>query len=729
MSESKESPDLPAQAGPDSLAQPNSPPLPEPQSATAYFNRGFALCAAGRRAEALAAYDRALDLRPDYVEVLSNRGYLLAELGRNSEALESFERALATRAELPPALIGSGLVLQRMKRPSESLARFDAALAVEPRDVNSLVGRAASLRALGRYEDAIATYDTIIALDPGSVAAHHNRGDSLVKLNRFEDAVASYDRVIELRPEHLTALHNRGNALVELGRFQDALSSYDKAIALNASYVDAHYNRGNLMRRLFRFDEAIGSYERALALAPQHGYALGELAAAKLAICDWNETARLARALDTQVLEGRSTFSPFVYLGYSSNPALHLKCAQNFIRCAMPSPPPPIWRGERWRNDKIRLAYLSADFNRHATAYLIAGLFEAHDRSRFEIIGISYGPDDKSDMRARLIAGFDAFHDVRAHSDRDVAQMLHGLKIDIALDLKGYTTDTRIGILAHRPCPIQVNYLGYPGSMGVDFIDYVVADHVLVPYEGREFNTEAIVYLPDTFQVNDSKQAISPRSFTRAEFGLPEGAFVFCCFNNSYKLTAPIFDVWMRLLESVEGSVLWLLQGHPLATLNLQREARARGIDPARLVFAKRIGHEEHLARHRLADLCLDTLPVNALTTASDALWAGLPMVTCAGTTAPGRGGASVLLALGLSELVTQNLADYETLARNLAADHSLLAATRHKLETNRATHPLFNTNRYARHLESAYVTMWETWQSGKRPSSFSVPPLGASSP
>jgi predicted O-linked N-acetylglucosamine transferase (SPINDLY family) len=390
----------------------------------------------------------------------------------------------------------------------------------------------------------------------------------------------------------------------------------------------------------------------------------------------------------------------------------------------LPTLPPPLWAGERWTNKKIRIAYLSADFNAHATAYLIARLFELHDRDRFEVLGISYGHDDKSEIRSRLSQSFDEFHDVRAISDAQVARMLNDRHVDIVLDLKGYTTDARYKILAHRPAPIQVNYLGYPGSMGVEFIDYVIADKTLVQHEeGPQYNTESIVYLPDTFQVNDSTQIVPPCNWTRSALGLPEDGFVFCCFNNTYKLTAEIFHVWMRLLRSVERSVLWLLQGHPLASDNLRREAQARGVDPARLVFAPRTSHEDHLARHRSADLFLDTLPVNALTTASDALWAGLPMITCLGTAAPGRGGASILRALGLEELITTNLTDYEALAYKLATDPIGLHAIKAKLEHHRDTFPLFNTDRYRVHLESAYKTMWETWQRGLPPGSFHVEP------
>ena len=367
----------------------------------------------------------------------------------------------------------------------------------------------------------------------------------------------------------------------------------------------------------------------------------------------------------------KSIIAPFTLLGYSGEPAPQLQCAKNYIEHHVPLPLRPLWTGAIWRHDKVRIAYLSADFHQHATAYLMAELFERHDRSRFEIIGVSLGRDDNSEMRKRLVAAFDQFHDVRAKNDEEVAKLLHDLQVDIAIDLKGYTRDARPGILAYRPAPIQASYLGFPGTMGAEFIDYIIADKTVAPFEHQPFYTEKIVHLPDCYQVNDSKRKIAERTPTRQEAGLPEQGFVFCCFNNNWKITPDVFGVWMRLLHAVEGSVLWLFGDNESAERNLRVEAQARGIDPSRLVFAGRLPLEEHLARHRLADLFLDTLPCNAHTTASDALWAGLPVLTREGTAFAGRVAASLLYAVGLPELVTHSIEDYEALALRLARDPS----------------------------------------------------------
>ena len=381
-----------------------------------------------------------------------------------------------------------------------------------------------------------------------------------------------------------------------------------------------------------------------------------------------------------------------------------------------------------WRHDRIRIAYLSTDFHAHATAYLIAGLIESHDRSRFNVIGVSLDRDDHSDMRVRLVGAFDQFHDVRSKSDLEVAKLLNALGIDIAVDLRSYSQDPRPGILAHRPAPIQVGYLAHPGTMGAKFVDYLIADAIVLPFDQQPFYTERIVHLPECYQVNDSRRRIDERTPTRQEAGLPERGFVFCCFDNDYKIHAPVFDVWMRLLGAVEGSMLWLLRDNAVAERNLRTQAAARSIDPDRLVFAERKPAEEHLARHRLADLFLDTLPLNAHTTASDALWAGLPVLTCRGRAFGGRVAASLLHAVGLSELVTDNLQAYEALALRLATDATLLGGLRERLRQNRLSYPLFDTDRFRRHIEAAYTTMWELWQRGERPRSFRVEPYRGTS-
>jgi predicted O-linked N-acetylglucosamine transferase (SPINDLY family) len=382
---------------------------------------------------------------------------------------------------------------------------------------------------------------------------------------------------------------------------------------------------------------------------------------------------------------------------------------------------PAVWSHRPRPDRRLRIAYISADYRVHPVAALMSGLFELHDRARFEVLGISTGVDDRSEVRSRIARAFDRFIDVRYRSDEEIARLLCGLEIDIAVDLTGHTRDCRLGILASRPAPVQASYLGYPGTTGADFIDYVIADPIVLPFDQQPYYTERIVHLPDSYQVNDAKRLIAPGAPTRQACGLPEEGFVFCCFNNNYKIAEDVFEVWMRLLAANPGSVLWLFRDNADAERNLRAAARARGVDTARLVFAESLPHREHLARHRQADLFLDTLPYNAHTTASDALWVGLPLVTCTGRTFASRVAASLLHAAGLPELVTRSLADYESLAMRLAADPALLQGYAQRLEEKRHTCALFDTARFARHIEAAYTAMWEIFQRGEAPRGFSV--------
>jgi protein O-GlcNAc transferase len=684
--------------------------------------RGILLQAMQRPAEALASYDRALAIKPGYAEALNNRGLVLLDLARPVDALASFERALAVRPDYTMALNNRGNTLQGLKRPAEALASYDAALAIQPANVQALYNRGLVLRDLQRPAEALASFDQALALKPDDVDTLNNRGVVLRELKRPAEALASYDRALVLKPDYVEALNNRGSALRDMKQPAEALASHDKALAINPDHADAQCNRGIALRELRRPADALASFDRALAIEPDHRYAFAGAAYAALAICDWARTEIIAGELERRIAQDSAIIPPFTLLGYSSDQSLLLRCAKISIADEIPVLPQPLWRGESRPHDKLRIAYLSADFRRHPVASLIAELFELHDRTRFEIAGISFGPDDHSDMRARLVRAFDQFHDVRSKSDGDVAVLLNEMQVDIAVDLTGRTEDSRLGILARRPAPLQVTYLGYPGTTGADFIDYVIADPTILPLDQQPFYTERVVHLPDSYQVNDSTRMIAAATPARREVGLPDEGFVFCCFNNNYKITAPVFAVWMRLLGLVEGSVLWLLQDDATRE-NLSKAAAAHGIDPARLVFAGRQEPEEHLARHRLADLFLDTLPYNAHTTASDALWAGLPVVTCKGAGFAGRVAASLLYAAGLPELVTGDLAEYEALALRLATDAAPLRGFRQRLEQNRTSCPLFDTDRFRRHIETAYATMWEMHQRGESPRSFSVEP------
>ena len=711
-----------AQRFDDALASFDKALALRPDFADAHNNRGNVLSALKRQEEALASYDKALALKPAYPEALNNRGNVLAQLERHDEALPSFDQALAIWPQYAEALYNRGNALSALERQEDALASYDRALVLRADYPEALDNRGNVLAKLGRYEEALASHDAALRVRPDHPETLSNRGTTLEQLWRCEEALASYDRALALQPRHAEALGNRGNVLAKLKHYEAALESYDAALAIRADDADAWYNRGNALSALRRYEDAAASYETALAIDPAHADAHGGLAGVALAICDWERTTRIGTELANQITAKTSTVGPFALLGYSDDPALLLQCAQQFVAQQLTAPLPRVGTVPNRHHDKIRLAYLSADFRDHVMAYQLAELFERHDKSRFDITGVSFGIDDGSEMRARLATSFDRFLDVRGKSDRDVAEALAELGIDIAVDLMGHTRDARLRIFAHHPAPIQVNYLGYAGTIGADFIDYIIGDPVVLPFEHEPFYREKIVQLPDTFFVTDSKRAIAPHARSRADEGLPEQGFVFCCFNNSAKIGPAIFDIWMRLLQAVDGSALWLSLRHGAAKDNLLREAAARGVAPERLVFAKHAPRiEDHLARHRLADLFLDTLPYNAHATAIDALWAGLPVLTCRGNAYGARVGASLLRAVGLPELITESLADYEALALRLARHPAQLRGIREKLAQHRHTHPLFDTDRFRRHIEAAYTTMWDIHQRGEPPQSFAA--------
>jgi protein O-GlcNAc transferase len=665
-----------------------------------------------------------LALDPDSALAHYNRGNVLLDLNRYGEALADYDRVLVLMPDNAPALYNRGCVLQQLKQHEEALASFDRVLALMPDNVAALHNRGAALHQLNRYEDALASYDQVLTLEPGDVEALANRGVALYELKRFAEALASYERALAIAPDFAEAWSNRANVLLDLKRSAEALASWERALAIKPDFVDALNNRSHALLELERHAEAAASYERVLAIAPDFEYAQGLLVHSRMHCCDWRMFEQESTQLVAGVRGGKRSVTPFAFLGISDSAAGQLQCARTWVDDKCPAHVAPGWSGARYRHDRIRLAYLSADLRDHPVSYLLAGLIERHDRSRFETTAISFGADAAGEMRERLKGAFEHFIDVRDKSDFEIAKLLQELEIDIAVDLMGFTTQSRARIFALRAAPVQVNYLGYPGTMGADYIDYILADPFVIPEDRQACYAEKVVWLPDVFQANDIGRRITQRAPTRADAMLPERGFVFCAFNNTYKITPRMFDIWMRLLGKVEGSVLMLLGPTDAVRRSFQSHAQERGIDPARLRFAPRIAYADHLARYQIADLFLDTFPFNAGTTASDALWGGLPLVTCAGDAFAARMAGSLLDAIGLPELVTRSLEDYEALALKLATDAALLAAIKAKLARNRNTSPLFDTDRFRRHIESAYVTMWERYQRGEAPASFAVPAL-----
>jgi predicted O-linked N-acetylglucosamine transferase (SPINDLY family) len=674
---------------------------------------GIIAAQTGRRDQAVDLLQLAVTANPRDAAAHCNRGVLLKDLERHPEALECQEIALKLQPRYPEAHYHRGAVLMALDRPEAALLSFERALAQKPDYTEAHNDRGLALLKLGHLAKALASFDAALEFNSRFVEAHGNRSVALRQMSRLDDALSACESALAIDPNRLDARGVQATLLRELGRLDEALACYDALATLKPQDADVHYGRGITLHTLKRYEDALACFERTLAIAPTQPWLHGLRLHTKRLLCDWRDSEAEIAALVAMIDAHRPVTLPFPVLTLIDSPAVQRRAAAIWIEQGpgAAAPMPPLVA--RSRSDRIRIGYYSADFHDHATAYLTAELFELHDRGRFELVAFSFGPDRRGPMRARLEAAFDRFEDVRSLSDRRIAELSRKLGIDIAVDLKGFTLDERHGIFVDRAAPLQVNYLGYPGTMGASHWDYLIADGTLIPEASREHYSEKIVYMPDSYQANDRRRPIAARSYSRVELGLPPTGFVFCCFNNHYKITAELFERWMSLLRRTEGSVLWLLTDNETAARNLRREAESRSVSGERLVFAGRLPLPEHLARHRAADLFLDTLPCNAHTTASDALWAGLPLLTCAGESFSARVAASLMQAIGLSELVAKNLEDYEALALQLASDPARLSEVRERLDRHRLTAPLFDSARYVAHLEHAYTMMYERHLSG----------------
>jgi protein O-GlcNAc transferase len=682
----------------------------------AWLGRGNLCWSLKRYDEAFAAYDKALSIKADLVEAWLGRGNVLWNLKRNDEALTAYDKALSIEPDLVEAWLGRANVLNDLKRYDEAFAAYDKALSIKPDLASAWLGRANVFNNLKRYDEAFAAYDKALSIKSDLASAWLGRGNVFSDLKRYDEAFAAYDKALWINPDSAEAWLGRGNAFSDLKRHDEAFAAYDKALSIKPDLEYAWFGRGNIFTNLKRYDEAFVAYDRALSIKPALESVEGARLHAKMQLFNWEQLETEINNVTASVRAGKASSSPFVFLSIIDLPDEHLRCAQAWVAAKHPQASKSISPGSIYAHDKIRIGYVSADFRKHPIAILTAELFECHNRRKFTTTAFSFGPDDKSNMRQRLINSFDTFVDCRNLSNADVARAIANAEIDILVDLNGFTQDARTSIFSYRPAPIQVNYLGYPGTMGAPYIDYIIGDKTLFTLADATAYSEKLVQLPHSYQPNDRKRYISDKYFERNGFGLPKDKFVFCCFNSNYKILPSVFDSWMRILKHVDGSMLWLLVENQTAIVNLRREATSRGIDPARLVFANRMELSEHLARHRLADLFLDTLPYNAHTTASDALWAGLPVLTQIGNAFAGHVAASLLNAIDLPELITHSRGEYEALAIELALNGEKLKAIKEKLARNRLTTRLFDTSLYTKHLEAAYEAMYRRYKAGLPP-------------
>jgi predicted O-linked N-acetylglucosamine transferase (SPINDLY family) len=680
------------------------------------FTQAVALHQGGRLAEAQSLYEQVLKLHPEHFDALHLSGVVAYQSKQYSRALELIGRAIKINSNFSEAHSNLGNALLALRQWDAAIASYDRAIALRPAFAEGYYNRGIALKQARRLEAAVQSFDRAIAIKADYAEAYSNRGNALQTLKQFDAALQSYDRAIAIKADYAEAFNNRGVALQGLRQYEAALQSCDRAIALKPDFAEAHYNRGIDLNELKRLEAALASYDRALALKPDYEFLLGIRLSTQMQMCDWTDVDQRISRLAAKIQRNEKATRPFTVPAVMDSPGLQQKAAEIWVNEVVPPGNALPKLAKYPKRNKIRIGYYSADYYNHATAYLMAGLFEAHDPSRFEQIAFSFGPHVNDVMRQRVSAAFERFIDVRNKTDGDVARLSRELGIDVAVDLKGFTTDNRAGIFAERAAPLQVSYLGYPGTMGASYMDYVIADKTLIPQSSRQHYREKVVYLPNSYQVNDDKRRIADTPFSKRDLGLPDTGFVFCCFNNSYKINPSVFDRWMRILRRVEGSVLWLLEDNPAVVTNLRREAVKRGVNAERIVFARRALLDEHLARHRRADLFLDTLPYNAHTTASDALWAGVPVLTCVGESFASRVAGSLLNAIHLPELIAYTSEEYERLAIDLATNPQRLSQIKQKLEQNRLTTPLFDTPQFTRHMEAAYTAMVERYQAGLPP-------------
>lgn len=656
-------------------------------------DRTFQEALAALNARNLPAAERlfrdVLQGEPQHVPALNLLTAVLMAAERFGEAEPFIERAVRLNQGSDVSFYNYGLIAKRLHKPDQALAHFDRAL-----------------RLNGAVPDT-----------------WNNRGTVLNDLRRYEAAIADFDRAIALNPALVPAFCNKAKSLDRLGRFDEALAVYDRALALGPNFAEAWFGRGHVCNRLLRYDDAADAYSKAAQLDPRLPFARGLALHQKMLCCDWSGLAAEVDGIAQDISARKPSADPFGWQGLATSEASLQFCARIYNEHKHPpvkaEPAAPRERA----GGKLRVGYLSGEFRDQATSQLIVGTLECHDRSRFAVYGFDNGWDDRSPIRRRIDGALDEMVPIAGLGDAAAAEAIVARQIDILVNLNGYFGEQRTGVFARRVAPIQVNYLGFPGTLGAPYMDYIVADRGVIPPGSRGHYDEKVVYLPHTYQAND-RQRPAGGDCVRADYGLPERGFVFCCFNNNYKIMPAQLDAWAAILKAAGDSVLWLLQDNAVAASNLRCEAQARGLEANRLIFAERIASSAHLARHRLADLFLDTLPYNAHTTASDALWAGLPVLTQVGTTFPGRVAASLLNAAGLPELITATAEDYVRTAIDLAADPARLAAVKDKLQRNRLTAPLFDTALFTRHLEDAYWQMHRRYLAGLAPDHLEVADL-----
>ena len=655
---------------------------------------------------------KAIKIKPNHFEAYNIQAIALVHLKQLESAIESWSQAIKIRPDYADAYYNCGNAFLELKKIDSALENFNKAIKVKPDYFQAYINRGNVLLKLKKIDSALESYDQAIKINPNYAEAYDNRGKALKGFHNLEEAINNYDKAIKINPNYAEAYYNRGNVLSELYNLEEAINSYEQAIKINPNYAEAYNNRGNALIKLERTKLAVESYEEAIKIKPDLEFLLGSILFTKQSMCIWESYEKDLKILIQKIIDAHKVSPPFYILSFIDSLKLQRISAETWVKEKFPLSSSLDSIKRRKSVKKIRIGYYSADFHNHVMSYLLVNLFELHDKSAFEIYGFSFGPEKNDEMHQRIKNTFDKFINIKFESNNEIAKLSRDLNIDIAIDLMSFTQNNRFGIFVEKCAPIQINFLGYPGTSGSECIDYILADKILIPEKFKKYYSEKIIYMPDSYKLDYQTRKVSDKIFTREELALPENGFVFCCFNQTYKITSNIFDIWMKILKQVKGSVLWLLEDNPTATNNLKLEANKRNIDSKRIIFAKRMKMSDHLARHKVADLFIDTLPYNAHTTASDGLWVGVPFLTLAGDSFASRVGASMLNAIGLPELITYSENEYKNKAIELATNPILLKTIKEKLEKNKISKPLFDAKLFTKNVESAYKKIYKRYNS-----------------
>jgi len=657
---------------------------------------------------------KAINIKPDFAEIYNFYSIILVHLKKTDEAIKSWNNAIKIKPDYVEAYFNLGNIFFDLKKFKEAVENYEKAIKLKPDYGEAYNNLGNAQRKLRKFNEAIESYKKTIEFKPDYVETYNSLGNTQRELGKFNEAIKNYNKAIELKPKSIEPYYNKGHALKDLRKFNEAIESYNKALKIKPDAANVFYSLGKTFIEFNKLEDALYNYSRAYEIDPKQDFLLGQLFYLKNRLCDWSNFNKNLEITKNEIEKSENVIMPFSSLSIYDIPSLQKKAAESYLKSRYSNIEilKPITKREP--NTKIRIGYYSADFRNHAMAYILVRLFELHDKSNFELIGFSLNPIDKSndEMYKRISSAFNQLIDVSSKNDQEIAQISRDHKIDIAVDLMGYTTNNRFGAFIVRCAPIQVNYLGYSGTSGSNCMDYIIADKTVIPKENQKFYSEKIAYMPHSYQANDSEKKISEKIFTKKELGLPEDSFIFCCFNQSYKINPETFDLWIEILNNVNKSVLWLFETDPIASKNLKKEIKLRGLDTSRIIFAKKMALPDHLARHQLADLSIDSFPYTTGVTCSDALWTNLPVLTRIGNSFASRMAASLLTAIDLPEMIVKTKKEYKDLAVELATNKEKLNQIKNKLKKNRLNSPLFNTELFKKNIEKLYLTMYQRYQS-----------------